>query len=143
MTLTGTLSDFPEGTIGTILTYYEKFIERKENENEPALRDSIITALNNSSELNLLLGDYKSAIEKLKRATNLISEYEIGGGNSTELVEKKAKLYENLSNSYTNNEPNSAIASSKVSLDLINSAYLENRNNFSMGEKPQNLLKYF
>lgn len=130
------LYDFPEGTIGTILTYYEKFIERKENENEPALRDSIITALNNSSELNLLLGDYKSAIEKLKRATNLISEYEIGGGNSTELVEKKAKLYENLSNSYTgNNEPNSAIASSKVSLDLINSAYLENRNNFSMGRK--------
>ena len=130
------LYDFPEGTIGTILTYYEKFIERKENENEPALRDSIITALNNSSELNLLLGDYKSAIEKLKRATNLISEYEIGGGNSTELVEKKAKLYENLSNSYTgNNGANSAIASSKVSLDLINSAYLENRNNFSMGRK--------
>ena len=28
------LYDFPEGTIGTILTYYEKFIERKENENE-------------------------------------------------------------------------------------------------------------
>ena len=84
-----------------ILTYYEKFIERKGNENEPALRDSMITALNNSSELNLLLGDYESAIEKLNRASTLLNEYEIGGGNSNELIQKKAKIFQNLSTAYS------------------------------------------
>ena len=123
------LYDIPEGTVGTILTYYEKFIERKENENEPALRDSIITALNNSSELNLLLGDYESAIEKLKRASTLLNEYEIGGGNSNELIQKKAKIFENLSTAYSGNkEPKASINASKMSFDLLNSSYSVNKN---------------
>ena len=32
------LYDIPEGTVGMILTYYEKFIERKGNENESVKR---------------------------------------------------------------------------------------------------------
>lgn len=124
------LYDIPEGTVGTILTYYEKFIERKENENEPALRDSIITALNNSSELNLLLGDYESAIEKLNRASTLLNEYEIGGGNTNELIQKKAKIFENLSTAYSGNkEPKASISASKKSFDLLNSSYSINKNN--------------
>ena len=123
------LYDIPEGTVGMILTYYEKFIERKGNENEPALRDSIITALNNSSELNLLLGDYESAIEKLNRASTLLNEYEIGGGNSNELIQKKAKIFQNLSTAYSGNkEPKASIGASKTSFDILHSSYSINKN---------------
>ncbi len=112
------LYTFPEGTIGTILTYYEKFIERKEE--EPALRDSVITALTNSSELNLLLGDYDAASKKLKTAANYLENDEIGGGGSNEIILKKAKIYENLSTSlFGSRKYTAATQASKKSYDLI------------------------
>ncbi|MEE2808361.1 MAG: protein kinase [Verrucomicrobiota bacterium] len=86
---------FPEGTIGSMLTYYDKFISR--NENDPALRDSVINALSSSSELHILLGDFTSASQKLTRATELIENDEIGGGDAGELIERRARLYKNLS----------------------------------------------
>ena len=93
------LYSFPEGTIGSILTYYEKFISR--NQEDQTLRDSVITALSNSSELHILLGDFTSAGQKLTRATELIEDDEIGGGDAGELIERQARLYKNLSTSQT------------------------------------------
>ena len=100
------LYSFPEGTIGSILTYYDKFISR--NEDDPALRDSVISALSNASELHILLGDFTSASQKLTRATELISDDEIGGGDSGELIERRARLYKNLSTSKAGSQMHSA-----------------------------------
>ena len=88
---------FPEGTIGSMLTYYDKFISR--NTDDPALRDSVINALSNSSELHILLGDFTSAGQKLTQATKLIESDEIGGGDAGELLQRRARLYKNLSTS--------------------------------------------
>lgn len=88
---------FPEGTIGSMLTYYDKFISR--NQNDSVLRDSVISALSNSSELHILLGDFTSASQKLTQATELITDDEIGGGDNGELIERRARLYKNLSTS--------------------------------------------
>ncbi|MEC9036336.1 MAG: protein kinase [Verrucomicrobiota bacterium] len=88
---------FPEGTIGSMLTYYDKFISR--NADDPALRDSVINALSNSSELHILLGDFTSAGQKLTQATELIESDEIGGGDAGELLQRRARLYKNLSTS--------------------------------------------
>ncbi|MDG1855054.1 MAG: protein kinase [Verrucomicrobiales bacterium] len=88
---------FPEGTIGSMLTYYDKFISR--NQDDPALRDSVISALSNSSELHILLGDFTSASQKLTQATELIVDDEIGGGINGELIGRQARLFKNLSTS--------------------------------------------
>ena len=97
---------FPEGTIGSMLTYYDKFISR--NQNDLALRDSVISALSNSSELHILLGDFTSASEKLTQATELIENDEIGGGDNGELIERRARLYKNLSTSKAGSQMHNA-----------------------------------
>ena len=61
---------------------------------------------------------------------DILNEYEIGGGNSNELIQKKAKIFENLSNAYSGNkEPKASISASKTSFDLLNSIYSINKNN--------------
>ena len=128
------LYKFPEGTIGTILSYYEKFIERKED--EPALRDSVITALNNSSELNLLLGDYDSAAKKLTSAAAYLENDEIGGGESNEIIQKKAKIYNNLSTSLIGSRKFMAAAlASKKSYDLIHTIHNQDKENNDSARK--------
>ena len=88
------LYNVPEGTIGTILTYYEQFVNR--NETDPVMRNALATALSNASELNLILGDFTAASQKLTRAAALLENDEIGGGGSGEILQRRALLYQNL-----------------------------------------------
>ena len=85
----------PDGTLGTMLNYYDEFARRHAGDLE--LQAAVATALNNGGELSLLLGDYPAAIAKLDQALNLFGNLETGGGDSGNHLTRKARIHHNLS----------------------------------------------
>ncbi|MFP6872852.1 MAG: protein kinase [Verrucomicrobiales bacterium] len=89
----------PDGTLGTVLNYYDEFARRHAGNLE--MRASVATALNNGGELSLLLGDFPAAIEKLERAATLLENVETGGGDAGDQLTRKARVHHNLSDAKT------------------------------------------
>ncbi|MCH2061533.1 MAG: protein kinase, partial [Verrucomicrobiales bacterium] len=89
------LYSIPNGTLGTLLNYYDDFAGRHSGDIE--LRAPVASALNNGGELSLLLGDYPAAIEKLDKALNLLGNVETGGNEEGSNRAQKARIHLNLS----------------------------------------------
>jgi serine/threonine protein kinase len=89
------LYSIPDGTLGTMLNYYDEVARRHAGNLE--MQASVATALNNGGELSLLLGDYPTAIEKLTSAATLIGNVETGGGNTGDQLIQMARIHHNLS----------------------------------------------
>ncbi|MCP4847874.1 MAG: hypothetical protein GY899_08010 [Verrucomicrobiaceae bacterium] len=89
------LYSIPDGTLGTMLNYYDEFAKRHTGDLE--LQASVATALNNGGELSLLLGDYPVAVEKLDRALALLENVETGGDDQGNTLTRKARIHHNLS----------------------------------------------
>ena len=84
------------------------------------MADAVAQALNNSGELNLMLGDITSARENLTKATQLLANLETGGGEAGDLLKRRARVYSNLSDAYTASRmPAAAVEQAK----LADSAY--------------------
>jgi len=85
----------PDGTLGTLLNYYDEFAGKHAEDLE--LRASVATALSHGGELSMLLGDYDAAIVKLNKALNLLGNVETGGDESGNNRSQKAYIHLNLS----------------------------------------------
>ena len=85
----------PDGTLGTLLNYYDEFAGKHSGDLE--LRASVATALSHGGELSMLLGDYDAAIVKLDKALNLLGNVETGGDESGNNRSQKAYIHLNLS----------------------------------------------
>ena len=89
------LYSIPDGTLGTMLNYYDEFA--KSHAGDMERQASVATALNNGGELSLLLGDYPTAVEKLDRALALLENVETGGDAPGNNLTRKARIHHNLS----------------------------------------------
>ena len=108
----------PDGALGTVLNYYDEFAKR--HTSRPEMADAVAHALNNSGELNLMLGDLSAARTNLSGAAELLSKLETGGGEAGDLLIRRAIVYSNLSDAYTASRmPTAAIESAKQATTIF------------------------
>lgn len=120
----------PEGTLGTILNYYDEFISRHGDDEE--MSEQVARALNNSAELNMILGDHTAARTNLLQAVGRLEGLEAGGGETGALLMRRAHVQQNLAEAELSCDRfESAVQSAKKANDLFRT--LLDRNPSSAG----------
>jgi tetratricopeptide (TPR) repeat protein len=112
------LYDIPEGTLGTVLNYYDEFVTR--HSGDPEMGESLAGALHNSGQLHMMLGDYQGASANLANAASLLESLEAGGDEAGALLIRRASVYEDLSDAQSSSRlPRAAVASSKMANQIF------------------------
>ncbi len=89
------LYDVPEGTLGTVLNYYDELVAR--HRDKPEMKEPLTRALDNGGQLHMMLGDSQEARSRFREAAELSGSLEVGGGDAADVLVRRASIFQNLS----------------------------------------------